>query len=368
MTDWQPLAAALVAQLDKEGVLTDPGWRAAFLEVPRHVFLPDHPLSIAYEDDAVVVQTRPADVPGGTSLELPTSSASQPGVVAAMLERLRVEPGMRVLEIGTGTGYNAALLSHFLGDANVYSVDLDPDLVRRAEDALDRLGYHPTLVGGDGHHGLAAGAPYDRIVATCAISHVPPAWIRQLTGRGRIVAPLLGDDQAMIILDKTAPDEVTGRFDPYPAGFMPLRPDLDNPLPAGRHLGYRGPSMAHKGITDLDPGSVAGACADLLLFLHLHLPGLQIGAAERDDQPACVVRSATSEAEVTLAPNPDDTWTTVQRGPRRLWDTVEHAMRRWTALGRPERSRFGVTALDDPDRQYVWLDDPRSPHSWPMPL
>lgn len=109
-----------------------------------------------------------------------------------MLDRLGVRTGHRVLEIGTGTGYHAALLSHRLGDTNVYSIDIDPDLFEAVRPALDQLGYRPVLRAGDGYEGLPDGAPYAGIVATCAIDHVPPAWIRQFKRGGRIVAPLAG--------------------------------------------------------------------------------------------------------------------------------------------------------------------------------
>ncbi|HWR48700.1 MAG TPA: hypothetical protein VN327_13970, partial [Pseudonocardiaceae bacterium] len=116
MTDWQPLATAMTETLVGTGELTDPAWRRVFLDTPRHVFVPDHSLADAYSQDVLVTQWRPADERGN---QRPTSSASAPGVVAVMLERLDVQDHHRVLEIGTGTGYNAALLCHRLSAANV---------------------------------------------------------------------------------------------------------------------------------------------------------------------------------------------------------------------------------------------------------
>jgi protein-L-isoaspartate(D-aspartate) O-methyltransferase len=365
--DWRPVAAALAAQLTADGDLS-PDWREAFERVPRHVFLPGCSLAEAYVNDAVVVQQRSARIVGGGSLELPTSSASQPAVVAAMLARLPDRPGMRVLEIGTGTGYNAALLCHRRGDAHVFSVDIDPQLVDAARDALAGLGHHPTLAAGDGYLGLPAGAPYDAILATCAITHVPPAWIDQLVMGGRIVAPLYGPGCALMVLDKTATDEVTGRFDSYLTGFMPLRDRLDNPLRPGQQLGFRGSHIAHHGSTGVDPAEVASADFDLRLFLHLHLPGLQLGTVDRDGVPTVTVTTLGSHAEAALTPATAGRWPTSQRGEHRPWDTVEHALHRWTLLGRPPRDRFGITALNDAARQYVWLDHPDAPDCWPMPL
>jgi protein-L-isoaspartate(D-aspartate) O-methyltransferase len=190
VTDWEQLAAAMTQNLIFRGELTDPAWQRAFLETPRHVFVRDHSLDDAYSLTALVTQWRTADQLGN---KRPTSSASAPGAVAVMLERLSVQDHHRVLEIGTRTGYNAALLCHRLGAANVYSNDIDPILIDQARLTLKTLGYHPTLAAADGYAGLADGVPYDRILATCAITHVPPEWIRQLADGGRIVAPIAGN-------------------------------------------------------------------------------------------------------------------------------------------------------------------------------
>jgi protein-L-isoaspartate(D-aspartate) O-methyltransferase len=210
VTDWRSLAAAMTDDLLAAGDLTDSAWQRAFTDTPRHAFVPDHSLTDAYSLTALVTQWRTADSCGN---KRPTSSASSPRAVAMMLERLGTRDHHRVLEIGTGTGYNAALLCHRLGSANVYSNDLDPALVDDARNTLTDLGYHPTLVAADGYTGLSGGAPYDRILATCAVNHVPPDWIRQLGDGGRIVAPVAGNSaNPLLILDKIAPDEVTGYF------------------------------------------------------------------------------------------------------------------------------------------------------------
>lgn len=129
MTGWQPLATAMTGKLMAAGELTDPAWQRAFTETPRHVFVPDHSPADAYSLSSLVTQWRTADELGN---KRPTSSASAPAAVAVMLERLAVEDHHRVLDIGTGTGYNAALLCHRLGAANVYSNDIDPALINQA--------------------------------------------------------------------------------------------------------------------------------------------------------------------------------------------------------------------------------------------
>ncbi|MGH3901389.1 MAG: methyltransferase domain-containing protein [Pseudonocardiaceae bacterium] len=107
------------------------------------------------------------------------STSSMPGLMTRMLETLDVHDGDRVLEIGTGTGYDAALLCHRLGDTHVFSVDIEPDLITLARQRLARLGYHPTLIATDGAASLIEHAPFDRIIATCSVPTVPWQWVTQ---------------------------------------------------------------------------------------------------------------------------------------------------------------------------------------------
>ncbi|MGH3794233.1 MAG: methyltransferase domain-containing protein, partial [Pseudonocardiaceae bacterium] len=156
---WKTRASGLAATLVASGVLLDPAWQDAFASIPRHVFVPQ-----VLDGDVV----RGTGDPGWTS---------RPTVMAVMLERLAAEPGHRVLEIGTGTGYHTALLAHRLGDHAVYSVDLDPVLVDSARDHLAEIGRHPQLAAGDGAQGWPDGRSFDRIIATCAVTAIPLAWI-----------------------------------------------------------------------------------------------------------------------------------------------------------------------------------------------
>lgn len=147
-------------------------------------------LDTIYSDDTLV--TALADIPAesmGTG-KMAVSSSTMPTLMIRMLEALDVRDGDRVLEIGTGTGYNAALLCQRLGSDNVFTVDLDAELVDLARDRLDSAGYTPTLVVRDGEHGLVEHAPYDRIISTCAVPAIPRPWIEQTAESGLILTDI----------------------------------------------------------------------------------------------------------------------------------------------------------------------------------
>ncbi|GGX69994.1 methyltransferase domain-containing protein [Streptomyces hiroshimensis] len=244
------LRAGLVERLQAAGELTDPRWRAAFADVPRELFVPayyagalggrhrvsgDDPGPLGHESWMVGAY---ADEPLATRVrdgEL-ISSSSQPSLMALMLSALNVQNGHRVLEIGTGTGYNAALLAHRLGDDRVTTVDLDPEITASARDHLARAGFHPEVVTGDGALGCPWRAPFDRILATCAVNRVPPAWIAQTRPDGLILAPLATGLIALRVADATHAD---GRFLRTPAYFVPLRGGEPGPVPRIRGLPCR---------------------------------------------------------------------------------------------------------------------------------
>jgi protein-L-isoaspartate(D-aspartate) O-methyltransferase len=171
--------------------VTDPAVVAAFATVPRAHFvrsivdMAGQPvpatLERIYSDEALV--TRLCD-------GLPSSSSSQPSLMAEMLAALRLRPGMRVLEVGAGTGYNAALVATITG-APVVSVDVQADVVAEARDAVARAGVAGvTVLQGDGYLGASAHGPFDRIIATVGVGGVPPSWLDQLVPGGMILAPM----------------------------------------------------------------------------------------------------------------------------------------------------------------------------------
>jgi len=188
---------------------------------------------LVYSDTTVITAVLPS--PRGVSW--PVSSSTKPGLMLRMLEALDVHDGMRVLEIGTGSGYNAALLCARLGGENVFSVDLRSALVELARDRLARLGYRPTLAVRDGSEGLAAYAPYDRIIVTCGMPFIPTPWITQLAPGGLLLVDLEGPLSAgnLIALRRHGEvEQLSGRFLPWFGRFLPMRRDVtaaDHHLP-----------------------------------------------------------------------------------------------------------------------------------------
>lgn len=215
---------ALVNGLKQKGELTDPRLEAAFMAVPRHAFLPGLALEEAYADEAVPVK-READ---GTVV----SSASQPGMMAMMLRQLRLHLGDNVLEIGTGTGYNAAIMQHVVGETGtVTTVELDLDVAETARNNLQRVASGGIrVVTGDGAAGYAPRAAYDRIIATVGIWDLPAAWERQLKPGGLIVAPLWLDAVQVSAAFQPQPDGTLYSDSNLPCGFIRLRGAYAGPL------------------------------------------------------------------------------------------------------------------------------------------
>lgn len=188
--DAQELRAKLVERLAQDGHLQTPRVREAFTRTPRHEFLPPGAsLEAAYEN-------RPQPIGEGQTI-------SQPAVVAIMTEALELSGTERVLEIGTGSGYQAAILSGLCRE--VLTIELVPSLGARAARVLQRLGYANVEVRvGDGYAGWPDRAPFDRVIVTAAPEEVPAALIAQLAEGGILVAPVGSQDepQRLVVLRK----------------------------------------------------------------------------------------------------------------------------------------------------------------------
>ena len=211
------LRGLMVDQLKKRGLEFDPAIEAAFRAVPREAFVPNVPLEQVYAGD-VIVTKRDA---GGD----PISSSSEVGIMVAMARLLDVAPGQRILEIGAGTGYNAAVLARLVGEHGaVTTVDIDAELAALAREHLAVAGFdRVAVITADGWNGNVTNAPYDRIVVTASVADVAPDWIAQLTDGGKIVLPfvLLAGLQAVLGFRKEGTALVSTSV--IPGGFMRLR-------------------------------------------------------------------------------------------------------------------------------------------------
>lgn len=379
-TEWQPRAQRLADALTEQGDIGDPAWNAAVANTPRHVFVPE-----VYEQDETgewvpVDVTSPSGLDGvyspttlitaladcGTHRE-GISSSTKPDLMVRMLETLDVHDGHRVLEVGTGTGYNAALLAHRLGDDKVFSVDLDDELVDPARERLASIDRHPTLVTRDGAEGLSEHAPYDRIIGTCSVPTVPPAWRDQLAPDGLILVDLkLNMSAGNLVLLRRAGDRLEGRFMDRWAAFMVMRhhdaiPGL-SPAPTAEPGRTRSTSVA----------SMPWWNNRVVWFL-AHLVGLPVGVStgmELDPdtrQPTASILTAPDGSQAVVAHDPTgnaDAWSVTEKGPTSLWGAVERAHVLWEQHNQPHWSRLGLTAT--PEENRVWIDSPDGP-SWTLP-
>lgn len=221
------LRNALADQIVSEGRIETPRIIETMRTVPRHLFVPEVSLEDAYANTTVHIKYNEE----GQSI----SCASQPSIVGLMLEQLQPQPGERILELGAGTGYNAALLAHLVGKGgHVTTIDVDEDLVEGARAHLTAAGVdNVTVLLGDGAAGHADGAPYDRIIATVGAHGIPHAWLEQLAQGGRLLVPqrLRGSVNRSIAYERHGDTFVSVSSEMNT--FMPLRrgvADDDRPL------------------------------------------------------------------------------------------------------------------------------------------
>jgi protein-L-isoaspartate(D-aspartate) O-methyltransferase len=203
--DFERLRAAMVREQLQQRDVKDPGVLAAMLKVPRHEFVPANIINSAYEDSAL-----PLDL---------GQTISQPYIVGFMTQALKLTGGERVLEIGTGSGYQAAVLAEIVFE--VYSVEILPELAERAGTLLGKMGYKNIHIRtGDGYEGWPEFAPFDRVIVTAAPDRVPQPLIDQLKSGGRMVIPVGHLEQQLMIIEKR--DSGVVRLSSIPVRFVPM--------------------------------------------------------------------------------------------------------------------------------------------------
>ncbi|MFC9067120.1 methyltransferase domain-containing protein [Streptomyces harbinensis] len=273
-----------------------------------------------------------------------TSSMSSAEVVLSMLSVLDLRPGHSVLEIGSGTGYNAALLCERLGAERVVTVEIDPLLAELATQRLASAGHRPLVVCGDGEAGYPDRAPYDRLIATASVRRVPPAWLRQVRPGGVMVIPWYPNPAGfgLIRLRMSEDGTARGRFQGR-ASFMPVRGQRTvNP----RVTALWDATWDEADRIDGDAGLLELGRADARFALGVRLPGFS--AQVRGDG-------------LLLLSDDDESWLWIKRdatyrhGPRDLVAEAGRFLGWWRAEGSPGAEEFGITVTGE--EQLVWLRD-----------
>lgn len=350
----------LVVRLQEQGVLRSDRVAQAFLQTPREAFV-----STFYEQQGGPqwIEQKPGMFEEGAWIEKvyrnkplvllcsernhAISSSSAPAVMALMLEALHIEPGMHVLEIGTGSGYNAALLARLAGDPRlVTTIEVDPSLAEKAQYALRALVGEITVRVGDGRQGESEYAPYDRIIATASSPAFPRPWFEQLAPHGQLVMDLQGslNQSSFLLVQKSADGrKATGVFSDHFIYFMPLRP-AEHDLPLS--------SLLQKDITQ-EITLAMPALSEMLFdeafhwFLQWRFPGItRTNVTLKQGGPVgqriITLVDVKQETLFQLTEIKEGQWFGRQRGGRGLWLRIERAYAEWCSYGKPAQSAYHV--------------------------
>ncbi|MFV2195570.1 rRNA adenine N-6-methyltransferase family protein [Nocardiopsis sp. LOL_012] len=376
---------ALIEAMITDGTLSDPALIEAFRAVPRHRYVPgsgvltphgtplnaatnpERWLSAVYTDDAVGTRVEERRLPRqrgsaraarrAAVARSATSSSAAPTVLAHILEAADLARGQRVLEIGTGTGWNTALLAHRLGDSAVTSVEVDERLAEAARTTLRAEGYLPAVHHADGYEGWPPDAPYDRITSTCGVRRIPPAWLRQTRPGGLIVCPwgLLEGAGVLTRVTRGRDGSAVGTFRGG-VGFVPLRTP-GPPRPSARDSGQQPDEYR---LTQSDP-LVALMAFPSAFALSVMVPDWRIRQRWIGTGAGLWACDRAGRSWVRIYPY-GTSWMIEQGGPRSIWDEFEDALDTWRGLGCPPPERFGLS-VDGEGVHRVWLDSPDG-RSW----
>ncbi|MEU0939433.1 hypothetical protein [Embleya sp. NPDC005971] len=353
--------------------MTEVDWDRVFTAVPRRPYIPDVVWTDA--DEPINRETNPdawaeavaADIPLVTQMDdgaeggglFPSSSASMPSLVRLMLEQLDIRPDHRVLEIGTGTGWNAALLATALTDGGVISIEVDPALAVQAKENLFACDAEPFVIVGDGLRGYPDGAPYDRLIATMAVQHVPYEWPEQVKPGGVILTPWgtafhnSGLLRLVVNGDGTASGPFVGSVN-----FMWARSQRRR-FDTREFVGdvIADPDTKRVRHTTTDPRPMREEHAEFAIGLCLPEVEQRVyfGHGDTAGEYTQWLSDGLSWASVDYKPGADK-FEVNENGPRDLWAEAETAFEDWRSRGEPTREQHGVTVT--PDGQRTWCDGP----------
>jgi protein-L-isoaspartate O-methyltransferase len=367
--------------LADQGALTDPRWREALLAVPRHLFVPDRawarpdrmdtagfPIDrmedpdswwgAVYSDTVIVLQVEDGAGDPAAGIGQATSSLSAPGIVVVMGELLDVQEGDRILEVGTGSGWTAALLAYLAGPAGgVLSLEIDPVLAATATENLTAVRHRPEVRAEDAAVADLGASSYDRLHVACGIDEIPWSWVEALRIGGVGVVPWcppfgIGNQ---LRFTRTGPREAVGRLHGT-CGFMMMRSQRTELGRASDFLhGWDDKRIAR---AEYDPSSlVADPREDWRSYggdaaIAAMVPG--VGYLVNGDE-LLLYESFPGARE-------SGSWALARRGrvagygPRDLWAEVTRAWQRWVDLGRPSRTELGMTIT--PEGRRLWSGDP----------
>lgn len=302
-------------------------------------------LTGCYEDQALVTQVANTIAPEevrGEILREPTSSVSEPGLVAFVLDQAELARGLRVLEIGAGAGWNAALLCELVGEDDVFTVEVDAAIAAQARTNLYASEHFPTVVVGDGRKGYSAGAPYDRLIATCGVAGIYPEWLEQMKPAGVILAGLRGRmlSAGLARLTVRGDGQAEGRFISG-GNYMPAREEVPP-----RHLMLPDLEAGAERVSKVGAAALRDQAA--LVLADSVAPTFQWTRVTLDGQrstDAFVDQDTGSFAVVT--DHPDGTAVIREGGPDLMWGRVEEIITAWRKAGQPPIKSFRIHATQD---------------------
>lgn len=366
---WQPHAQRMVAELRAHGLVTDTTTEHAFLTTPRHLFVPsfvDYPSAVVHQQPTsdpglemwlATVYSEAALVVALNERGKPRSSSTSPRMMALMLDQLALLPGAKVLEVGTGTGYNAALLGRLVGDAgSVHTIEIDDELAREAAQRLEAVGCHNVTV----HHGdatrpLSSPSWFERVIVTAGFRQIAAAWWERLVDGGILVGNLRGSlAGGVAVVSRGGQGYGRGHFlDTANVGFTPLIGDELIGAPARQRPDAKWRVNSEVDVTYLDISQVG-----FRFLLQLELPGAEVSVHTTPEGTTVKLREPVGGRSLAFDQ------ANMASGSSSLYEALRNSFQLWTDLGRPQLRQFEIE-MEPPAKQIVAVTGPNGlRHRW----